>query len=71
MATIHYQPQEGNFALLKIDKKNKINPPLLIRICDFAVFSVLYFCLLLPLLLAVVQGAESLAGWRLNFSVPR
>jgi hypothetical protein len=34
-------------------------------------FSVLYFCLLLPLLLAVVQGAESLAGWRLNFSVPR
>jgi hypothetical protein len=34
-------------------------------------FPVLYFCLLLPLLLAVVQGAESLAGWKLNFSVPR
>ncbi len=37
----------------------------------FSLSSVLYFCLLLPLLLAVVQGAESLAGWKLNFSVPR
>jgi len=32
---------------------------------------VLYCCMLLPLFLAVVQGAENLAGWKLNFSVPR
>ena len=33
--------------------------------------SVLYCCMLLPLFLAVVQGAENLAGWKLNFSAPR
>jgi len=29
---------------------------------------ILYFCLLLPLLLAVVEGAESLASWKVSFS---
>jgi len=29
---------------------------------------ILYFCLLLPLLLAVVEGAESLATWKIDFS---
>eukprot|EP00092_Neocalanus_flemingeri_P004138 GFUD01004452.1.p1 GENE.GFUD01004452.1~~GFUD01004452.1.p1 ORF type:complete len:492 (-),score=114.28 GFUD01004452.1:414-1889(-) len=29
---------------------------------------ILYFCLLLPLLLAVVEGAESLAAWKVSFS---
>jgi len=29
---------------------------------------ILYFCLLLPLLLAVVEGAESLAAWKVKFS---
>merc|ERR1711892_870495 len=29
---------------------------------------ILYFCLLLPLLLAVVEGAESLAAWKVTFS---
>lgn len=32
---------------------------------------VLYCCLMLPLLLAVVQASENLAGWKLNFSTPR
>jgi len=31
---------------------------------------VLYCCLLLPVLLATVHGAENLAGWKLNFSTP-
>ncbi|XP_023322070.1 ileal sodium/bile acid cotransporter [Eurytemora carolleeae] len=31
---------------------------------------VLYCCMLIPLFLAVVQGAENLASWNLNFSVP-
>ena len=30
--------------------------------------ALLYLCLLLPFLLALVDGAESLAGWRLSFS---
>jgi len=29
---------------------------------------ILYFCLLLPLLLAIVEGAESLASWKVTFS---
>jgi len=31
---------------------------------------VLYCCLLFPILLATVHGAENLAGWKLNFSTP-
>jgi len=30
---------------------------------------ILYLCLMLPLLLAVVEAAESIAGWNLSFSV--
>lgn len=30
--------------------------------------ALLYLCLALPLLLAVVEGADTLAGWRLSFS---
>merc|ERR1711892_713311 len=29
---------------------------------------ILYFCLMLPLMLALVEGAESLASWKVNFS---
>ena len=30
--------------------------------------ALLYLCLALPLLLALVEGAETLAGWKLDFS---
>ena len=33
--------------------------------------ALLYLCLTLPLLLAVVDGADALAGWKLGFSHTR
>jgi len=42
----------------------------LVTMCPLYPFHliILYFCLLLPLLLAVVEGAESLASWKVDFS---
>jgi len=43
----------------------------MVRMCPLYPFHLilLYICLLLPLLLAVVEGAETLSGWNLSFSV--